>query len=74
MKLLDKILNFFKPTPKYSKLIKVDNKNHKMGESATYIFICAEGLDGKNKYLLFTENEIKNAEIRGSKNPEDLIK
>ena len=75
MKGLKKFFNFLLGrTVKSGRLIKVLNKDHKMGESSSYIFVWVEDQDGKNpKCLLFTENEIKNAELRALKNPEDLI-
>jgi hypothetical protein len=74
MKAIKKFFNsLFNKEVKSGKLIKVDNKDHKMGESSTYIFVWVEDQKGKTKALLFTENEIKNAELRAFKNPEDLI-
>ena len=73
MKAIKNFFNsFFNKKVKCGELIKVDNKDHKMGENDTYIFVCVKE-QGKCKNLLFTENEIKNAEIRAFKNPEDLI-
>ena len=55
------------------RLIKVKNlkKHHKA--NSEYISIQVENFDGNNeRCLLFTENEIKRAEERAKKNPEDL--
>jgi hypothetical protein len=73
MKAIKNFLNsLFNKNSKCGELIKVDNKDHKLGENSTYVFVCVKD-KGECKSLLFTENEIKNAEMRAFKNPEDLI-
>lgn len=59
------------------RLIKVWNTEKAKFSNAKpwYISIWVEDADGKNeRCLLFTENEIKRAEYRASKNQEDLTK
>ncbi len=57
------------------RLISVDNSERKFGSANNYIAIQVEDSNGKNeRCLLFTNDEIAKAEIRASKNPEDLTK
>jgi len=55
------------------KLVTVDNAERKFGSALSYIAIQVEDDKGE-KCLLFTKDEIAKAEIRVSKNPEDLAK
>lgn len=55
------------------RLIRVDNTDRKFGASPDYIAIQIEDEDGGNeRCILFTEAEIKKAEERAKRNPEDL--
>ncbi len=57
------------------RLVPVWNTERKVFSNAKkqYVAVWVEDADGKNeRCLLFTENEIKAAEYRASKNPEDL--
>ncbi len=57
------------------RLISVDNTDRKFGSANNYIAIQVEDSNGGNeRCLLFTNDEIAKAEIRASKNPEDLTK
>jgi len=60
---------------KAGRLIRVWNTEKKKFSNSKdhYVSVFVEDADGKNeRCLLFTENEIKNAEYRASRNPEDL--
>jgi hypothetical protein len=60
---------------KLGRRIEVENKNQKFGAAKKYIAIQVENEDGKGeKCLLFTEHQLKVAEERAKKNPEDLTK
>jgi hypothetical protein len=57
------------------RLIRVKNTNKQKfsNEKNEYISVQVEDSNGKNeRCLLFTERELKIAEIRAKKNPEDL--
>lgn len=57
------------------RLITVDNKDRKFGEALNYIAVQIEDADGTNeRCILFTDSEIKKAEERAKRNPEDLTK
>ena len=56
------------------RLFKVENKGRKFGANKHYIFTYLENSNGDNETpYLFTENELKDAENRANKNPEDLL-
>lgn len=60
---------------KAGRLIRVNNKDRKFGSALEYIALWVEDSNGKNeRCLLFTEDEIKKAEERANRNPEDLTK
>jgi hypothetical protein len=60
---------------KPGRLIKIFNIKKKKKENNIYVSVWVEDSNGKNeRCLLFTENEIKKAELRTSKNIEDLTK
>lgn len=62
-------------TVKSGRLIPVWNTEKKAFSNSKdrYISVWVEDCDGSNeRCLLFTENEIKKAEYRASRNPEDL--
>lgn len=65
-----KLLNLFKSNR--GKLIKIENKNHKLGEILYYYRLEILTETNEKEILLFTETEIKNAKIRSIKNPEDI--
>lgn len=50
----------------------ITNQDRKIGESLTYESVWVIDETGKKKCLLFTENEIRNAEKRSEKNSEDI--
>jgi hypothetical protein len=52
----------------------VDNKNPHWKAASKYNHIRMEFPNGEEKSLLFTDNEIRKALIRASKNPEDIPK
>ena len=55
------------------RLIKVLNENKHRLANEQYYSVWVEDADGSNeRCLLFTENEIRIAEERAAKNPEDL--
>ena len=55
------------------RLIKVWNTLKKKNENKGYVSVWVEDADGTNeRCLLFTEKEIQRAELRASKNIEDL--
>lgn len=57
------------------RLQMVENKDRKFGSALEYFALWVEDSNGKNeRCLLFTEKEIKAAEKRAAKNPEDLTK
>lgn len=57
------------------RLVLVDNTERKFGSADVYIAVQVEDENGKNeRCILFTKDEIAKAEIRASKNPEDLTK
>jgi len=57
------------------RLIQVENKERKFGSAYSYIAVQVEDEDGSNeRCILFTQDEIDNAQSRASKNPEDLTK
>lgn len=58
---------------KAGRLIRVWNNRKKPTAKALYVSVWVENADGTNeRCLLFTENEIKRAEDRATKNMEDL--
>jgi hypothetical protein len=58
---------------KAGRLIKVWNTLKKKNENKGYVSVWVEDADGTNeRCLLFTEKEIQRAELRASKNVEDL--
>jgi len=62
---------------KNGRLIKVKNTKRPKFSNANvkYVAVFVENANGsKERCLLFTENEIKNAEYRASQNKEDLTK
>jgi hypothetical protein len=60
---------------KAGRLIRVWNTQKKRNENKGYVSIWVEDADGKNeRCLLFTEREIERADLRASKNIEDLTK
>ena len=55
------------------RLIRVWNTRKKKNENKGYVSVWVEDANGKNeRCLLFTEKEIARAELRASKNVEDL--
>lgn len=57
------------------RLQKVDNKHRKFGSALEYFALWVEDSNGKNeRCILFTADEIKKAEERSNRNPEDLTK
>lgn len=57
------------------RLIIIDNKKRKFGSADVYVAIQVEDDDGLNeRCILFTVDEIRRAEDRAKKNPEDLTK
>lgn len=61
------------PRVKRGRLIKVDNTERKFGSAAYYNAVWVEYFDGTNeRCLLFTDDEISNAEQRAINNIEDL--
>lgn len=59
---------------KMGRLITVSNTQRKFGSARFYQAVRVEDADGDNeRCLLFTEDEIKDAEERATKNKEDLI-
>jgi hypothetical protein len=58
---------------KAGRLIRVWNTLKKKNENIGYIAVWVEDANGTNeRCLLFTEKEIQRAELRASKNVEDL--
>ena len=58
---------------KAGRLIKVWNTLKKKNENKGYVSVWVEDADGTNeRCLLFTEKEIQRAELRATKNLEDL--
>jgi hypothetical protein len=58
---------------KAGRLIRVWNTLKKKNENKGYIAVWVEDANGTNeRCLLFTEKEIQRAELRASKNVEDL--
>jgi len=58
---------------KAGRLIRVWNTLKKKNENNGYVSVWVEDANGKNeRCLLFTEKEIARAELRASKNVEDL--
>lgn len=58
---------------KAGRLVRVWNTFKKKNENKGYVSVWVEDADGKNeRCLLFTEKEIERAELRASKNLEDL--
>ncbi len=58
---------------KAGRLIRVWNTRKKKNENKGYVSVWVEDANGKNeRCLLFTEKEIARAELRASKNVEDL--
>jgi hypothetical protein len=55
-------------------LQKVENKKKHRAANSKYNFIRVELENGAEIPLLFTDNEIKKAQERAAKNPEDLPK
>ena len=51
-------------------LKKVENKNKKNGESMGYYSVIMKDDNGFSSFI-FTENEIKSAQDRAKRNPED---
>lgn len=60
---------------KAGRLIRVWNTLRKKNEKKGYVAVWVEDADGSNeRCLLFTEKELERAEVRASKNLEDLTK
>jgi hypothetical protein len=60
---------------KAGRLVRVWNTLKKKNENKGYVSVWVEDASGKNeRCLLFTEKEIQRAELRASKNIEDLTK
>ncbi len=60
---------------KSGRLIRVWNTLRKKNENKGYVSVWVEDANGCNeRCLLFTEKEIQRAELRASKNIEDLTK
>lgn len=60
---------------KSGRLIRVWNTLRKKNEKKGYVSVWVEDADGSNeRCLLFTEKELERAELRASKNLEDLTK
>lgn len=58
---------------KSGRLIRVWNTLRKKNEKKGYVSVWVEDADGTNeRCLLFTEKELERAELRASKNLEDL--
>lgn len=55
-------------------LTEVDNKNPHWKAATKYNHLRVQFPNGDEKSLLFTDNEIKRALDRASKNPEDILK
>ncbi len=53
---------------KYAYIVEVENKNKMTNSRESYIAI----VDQDHKAYLFTERELRNAEIRALKNKEDI--
>jgi hypothetical protein len=57
------------------RIIPVYNKNRKVNEDAVYYAVWVEDHNSKNeRCLLFTDKELKRAEIKAKRNKEDLPK
>ncbi len=52
---------------------KVLNKGRKFGANSHYFHVRVQFPGGAEKHLLLTEHDIKQAELRAAKNPEDLV-
>jgi hypothetical protein len=60
---------------KAGRLIRVWNTLRKKNEKKGYVSVWVEDADGSNeRCLLFTEKELERAELRATKNLEDLTK
>jgi hypothetical protein len=60
---------------KAGRLIRVWNTLRKKNENKGYVAVWVEDANGTNeRCLLFTDREILRAEVRASKNAEDLTK
>ena len=60
---------------KPGRLVRVYNTEKKKNENDGYVSVWVEDANGKNeRCLLFTEKEIQRAELRSTKNIEDLTK
>jgi hypothetical protein len=58
---------------KPGRLVRVYNTEKKKNENDGYVSVWVEDANGKNeRCLLFTEKEIQRAELRSTKNIEDL--
>ena len=58
---------------KPGRLVRVYNTEKKKNENNGYVSVWVEDANGKNeRCLLFTEKEIQRAELRSTKNIEDL--
>jgi hypothetical protein len=58
---------------KAGRLVRVWNTLRKKNEKKGYVSVWVEDADGSNeRCLLFTEKELERAELRASKNLEDL--
>lgn len=67
-KLIKSIINrIFK-----SKVKVVENKDRKFGSNLEYYQVDIVWIDGTNRNLLFTRDEIDDAMVRAYKNSEDL--
>lgn len=63
------------PRVKMGRIFRRENKNRKATANRFYNTLWVEDENGTNERLLmFTDHEIKRAEERGRKNPEDAIK
>lgn len=67
-KLIKSIINRFFT----SKVKVVENKDRKFGSSLEYYQVDIVWIDGANRNLLFTKDEIDDAMVRAYKNSEDL--
>lgn len=52
----------------------VDNTERKFGEALEYYPVRVKTKEGEDSWAMFTENEIKDAMERASKNKEDIPK
>ena len=55
-------------------VVTVENKDRKFGSTLNYHYVRVQLESGREVPLLFTDNEIAEAERRADANPEDLPK